>query len=442
MSIQLSEHFDYKKILKFTCPSIIMMIFTSLYGIVDGIFVSNIAGSEAFAAINLIWPIIMILGAVGFMVGTGGSALVSKTIGEGDRKKANEYFSLLVYFVIIVGFILTVLGIIFMRPIAKAVGAEGTLQDNCVIYGVVILVTLIPFMLQNCFQSFLVAAEKPHMGLIISIFAGVTNMVLDFVFIYVFHQGLFGAAVATSISQVVGGIIPLVYFWRENDSLLKLGKTKFDAKALLKTCTNGSSEMLSNISMSLVNVLYNIQLMKIVGSDGVVAYGIIMYISFTFVAAFLGYSIGSAPIISYHYGAKNTDELKNLFVKSLVLIVIGAFSMTFLAEILAKQLSGIFVSYSESLMDMTINAIRLYSISFLFAGFNIFGSAFFTALNNGLVSAEISFIRTILQVIAIFVLPIFLKLDGIWLAVVVSEFAAFLITTGLLIANRKKYKYM
>lgn len=443
MQIQLSEHFTYKKLIRFTIPTIIMMIFTSIYGIVDGIFVSNCVGSDAFAAINLIMPVLMILGAVGFMIGTGGSAIVSKTIGEGKKEKANEYFSMLIYLLIVVGIILTLLGIVFIRPIAQILGAEGKMLSDCIVYGTTILVALTAFLLQNAFQSFLVVAEKPTMGLIISIIVGLTNMILDFLFIYVFKMGVFGAALATGISQLIGGIVPFIYFSRGNDTPLQLVKTKFDWKAIGKSCTNGSSEMLTNISLSLVNILYNMQLMKYAGADGIVVYGIIMYVGFIFIGTYVGYSVGSAPIISYHYGAENKEELKNLFTKSLKLIGITSIVMTLLAEILAKPLASIFVSYDKQLLDMTIIAIRLYSISYIISGINIFGSSFFTALNNGLVSAIISFLRTLVfQILAILIFPAIWGLNGIWLAIVFAEGLSLIISAIFLVANRKKYQYL
>lgn len=442
MNIQLSEHFTYKKLIKFTIPTIVMMIFTSIYGVVDGIFVSNCVGSEAFAAVNLIMPVLMILGAVGFMIGTGGSAIVSKTIGEGQKEKANQYFSMLIYLLIIVGVILTVIGIIFMRPIASLLGAEGNMLNDCVVYGSTLLIALTVFLLQNCFQSFLVVSEKPTMGLIISIIVGVTNMVLDLLFMYVFKMGVFGAALATGISQMIGGIVPLIYFIRKNDTQLQLIKTKFDWKAILQACTNGSSEMLTNISMSLVNMLYNIQLMKFAGPNGVVAYGIIMYVGFIFVGTYVGYSIGTAPIIGYHYGAENTEELKNLFKKSFKLIGITSLVMTILAEILAKPLASIFVSYDKQLLDMTTTAIRLYALSYIIGGFNIFSSSFFTALNNGLISAIISFLRTLVfQTSAILIFPAIWGINGIWLAIVFAEIMALIVSIVFLNKKRKKYQY-
>lgn len=443
MAIQLSEHFTYKKLIKFTLPTIIMMIFTSIYGVVDGIFVSNCAGSDSFAAVNLIMPVIMILGTIGFMIGTGGSALVSKTIGEGKKEKANQYFSMLIYLLIIAGVILTIVGIALVKPIASLLGAEGNILKDAVIYGRVLLIALIPFLLQNCFQSFLVVAEKPQMGLVIAIITGITNMVLDFLFIYILKMGVLGAAIATGISQMIGGIIPLIYFIRKNSTPLQLVKTKLEIKPILKACTNGSSEMLTNLSMSVVNMLYNVQLMKYAGTDGVVAYGIIMYVSFIFNGTYLGYSIGSAPIIGYHYGAENKEELKSLLKKSLKLMGITSLAMTVLAEILAKPLGGIFVSYNNDLLNMTTIAIRIFSISYLISGFNIFASSFFTALNNGLVSAEISFLRTLLfQVAMILILPAVFGLNGIWGAVIVAEILALVVSILLMVKNRKKYQYM
>lgn len=442
MKIQLSEHFTYKTLIKFTIPTIIMMIFTSIYGVVDGIFVSNCVGSDAFAAVNLIMPVLMILGIVGFMIGSGGSALIAKTIGEGKKEKANEYFSMLIYLLIIIGLILSIVGIIAIRPISGLLGAKENILEDCITYGRVLLIFLIPFILQNCFQNFLVVAEKPTFGLIISIIAGITNMILDFVFIYVLKMGVFGAAAATGISQLVGGVIPLVYFIRKNNSPLKIIKAKFERKAIWQSCTNGSSEMLTNLSMSLVNMLYNIQLMKYAGSDGVVAYGIIMYIGFVFSGTYLGYSMGTAPIIGYHYGAENTEELKSLLKKSLKLIAITSIVMTGLAEISSKLLASIFVSYNAELLDMTTNAIRLFAISYIISGFNIFASSFFTALNNGLVSATISFLRTLVfQVAMILILPLIFGLNGIWLAVVVAETLALIVSIIFLVYNRKNYKY-
>ncbi len=442
MKIQLSEHFTYKTLIKFTIPTIIMMIFTSIYGVVDGIFVSNCDGSDAFAAVNLIMPVLMILGTVGFMIGSGGSALIAKTIGEGKKEKANEYFSMLIYLLIIIGLILSIVGIIAIRPISGLLGAKENILEDCITYGRFLLIFLIPFILQNCFQNFLVVAEKPTFGLIISIIAGITNMILDFVFIYVLKMGVFGAAAATGISQLVGGVIPLVYFIRKNNSPLKIIKAKFERKAIWQSCTNGSSEMLTNLSMSLVNMLYNIQLMKYAGSDGVVAYGIIMYIGFVFSGTYLGYSMGTAPIIGYHYGAENTEELKSLLKKSLKLIAITSIVMTGLAEISSKLLASIFVSYNAELLDMTTNAIRLFAISYIISGFNIFASSFFTALNNGLVSATISFLRTLVfQVAMILILPLIFGLNGIWLAVVVAETLALIVSIIFLVYNRKNYKY-
>ncbi len=441
--IQLSEHFSYIKLMRFTIPTIAMMIFTSIYGVVDGLFVSNIVGSEAFAGVNLIMPALMMLGSVGFMVGTGGSALVSKTIGEGNKKLANRYFSMLIYFLLIVGIVLSILGNVFIRQISELLGAKGEMVDICSTYGRTLLCSLPFFMLQNCFQSFLVVAEKPAMGLCVSVIAGLSNMVLDFLFIYVFRLGVFGAALATAISEFVGAAIPLIFFIRKNNSPLKLIKTKLELKPILRTCSNGSSEMVTNISMSLVNMLYNLQLVKFAGYDGVVAYGIIMYVGFIFSGTYLGYCVGVAPIVGYHYGAANTAELKNLFKKSLFLLTSAAVVLTACAELLSSVLAGIFVGYNQDLHDMTTNAIQLFALSYIISGINIFASTFFTALNNGLVSAVISFMRTLVfQITFIFILPELLGLNGIWLAVVGAEICSLIISVSFFVANRKKYKYV
>ena len=443
MKIELSEHFTYQKLIKFTIPTIVMMIFTSIYGVVDGIFVSNFVGSDSFAAVNLIMPALMIFGTIGFMIGTGGSALVSKTIGEGDTQKANRYFSMLIYILIIVGLILTIAAVAMVKPMSKLLGAEGLILEECITYGTVLISFLIPFVLQNCFQSFLIVAEKPTFGLIISIITGISNMILDWLFMYVFKLEIFGAAIATGISQTIGGIVPLIYFVRPNKSKLKLVKTKIEWKAILQACVNGSSEMLTNLSLSLVNMLYNMQLMKYIGADGVVAYGIIMYVGFIFTGTYLGYSIGTAPIVGYHYGAGNTDELKNLLKKSIKLIGVTSVTMTIIAEITSKILASIFVSYDIELLNMTANAIRIFSISYLISGFNIFSSSFFTALNNGIVSAAISFLRTLLfQIAMILILPAIWGVNGIWIAVVFAEILALIVSIIFLVINREKYKYI
>lgn len=442
MSIQLSEHFTYKKLIQFTLPTIIMMIFTSIYGVVDGIFVSNCVGSDAFAAVNLIYPAIMIFGSVGFMIGTGGSALVSKTLGEGKKEKANQYFSMLIFLLIIIGLIFSLLGFCFVEPISKLLGADETMLADCVTYGKTLIMFLVPFMLQNSFQSFIIVAEKPTFGLVISIISGITNMILDFLFMYVFKMGVYGAALATGISQTIGAIIPLIFFARKNTSKLRVTKPKFELKPILKSCANGSSEMLTNLSLSVVNILYNMQLMEHAGADGVVAYGVIMYVGFIFIGTYLGYAIGTAPIIGYHYGAQNIDELKGLLKKSLKLIAITSLVLTGLAEIFSGVLASIFVSYNAELLQLTTTAIRIYALSYLLTGFNIFTSSFFTALNDGKVSAILSFLRTlVIQVITIMLLPAIWGVNGIWFAVVLAEVLSMMVCVTFLVLNRKKYKY-
>lgn len=442
MKIQLSDHFSYSKLIKFTLPTIAMMIFTSIYGVVDGVFVSNCVGSDAFAAVNLIMPIIMILGSVGFMIGTGGSAIVSKTLGEGKKEKANEYFSMLVYLCVVSGVILSVIGIIFTGPIAVLLGAKGSIAKDCVTYGRTVFFMLTGLFLQNAFQSFLVVAEKPKLGLFVTLLAGFTNMFLDFLFVYVLRFGVFGAALATGISQFDGSVIPIIYFAGGKNNVLKLTKCRFNKDIIIKTCINGSSEMVTNMSMSLVNILYNMQLMKYIGTNGVVAYGIIMYVGFIFVGTYMGYAVGSAPVISYHYGAGNKDELKNLFKRSLTIIIVSSVVMTLIAEIIAGYLAGIFVSYDNNLLELTTEAIRIYAVSYLISGVNIFASSFFTALNNGVVSAVISFMRMfVFQIVMILLLPVVLGISGIWTAVIAAEVLSVVISVMFLVKNRKKYSY-
>ncbi len=443
MSIQLSDHFTYPKLLRFTFPSIVMILFTSIYGIVDGLFVSNFVGKTSFAAINFIWPFLMMLSAVGFMFGTGGSALVSKTIGEQDRDKANRYFSLIVYVSFAVGVVLTVLGLIFIRPLAAALGAEGTMLDDCVLYGRIILGALPFCILQFEFQSFFVTAEKPKLGLAVTVASGVTNMVLDALLVAVIPLGLVGAAVATAASQVVGGLIPVLYFLRPNTSLLRLAGTKFDLRALTKTCGNGFSELLTNVSMSLVNMLYNVQLMRFAGEDGVAAYGVIMYVCLIFLSIFIGYSMGTAPVVGYHYGAQNHAELKSLLRKSVFIYAASSVVMTAISMVLAGPLSAFFVGYDAQLLAITVRGFRIFSISYLFSGYAIYASSFFTALNDGVNSAIISFTRTVIfQVAAVLLLPLIWELDGVWASVIVSEGLSMVVSAALILIHRKKYQYL
>lgn len=442
MKIQLSEHFNYKKLLCFTLPSIIMLIFTSIYGVVDGFFVSNYAGKEPFTAVNFIMPVLMLLGCFGFMFGTGGGALISKTMGEGKSEKAKRIFSLIVYTSIICGIVLSVLGFILIEPVASMLGAQGQLLTDSVTYARIILIAIPAFILQDEFQCLFVTAGKPSLGLYVTIAAGLTNMILDALFIAVFKWGLEGAAAATAISQFVGGLVPLIYFACPNSSLLRLGKTHFDGKALLKACTNGASELMSNISMSIVSMLYNAQLLKYAGENGVAAYGVLMYVSLVFQAVYIGYSVGTAPIISYNYGAQNHTELKSLLKKSLISISIFAVMMFAASLALSKPLSYIFVGYDKDLLNLTVRAFSIFSFSFLFSGYAIFGSSFFTALNNGLISALISFMRTLVfQVAAVLIFPLIWQVDGIWLSIVAAEVLSVIVTIIFIKTNKKKYQY-
>ena len=441
--IRLSDHFSYSKLLRFTLPSICMMVFTSIYGVVDGLFVSNFAGKTPFAAVNLVMPFIMILGGMGFMIGTGGTALVSKLMGEGKKDEANSTFSMMVLFTLLLGIVLSAVGFLTMRPVSYFLGATDAMIDDCVLYGRIVTGFTFAFMLQNVFQSFFIAAEKPRLGLIVTVAAGVTNMVLDALFIAVFNWGVAGAAIATGLSQCVGGVLPLIYFLRPNDSLLRMRPTSLRLRPILQACGNGSSELMSNISSSLVGMLYNFQLMRLIGEDGVSAYGVLMYVQFIFVAIFIGYSIGCAPVVSFHFGAQNHSELKSLLRKSTLLMASGGVLLTIAARLLAAPLARLFVGYDAGLFELTSHAFRLFSWSFLLAGFNIFTSGFFTALNNGAISAAISFLRTLVfQTASVLILPLLLDVDGIWWAITVAEMFAFLISLMFLYLKRNKYHYL
>ena len=440
--IKLSDHFGYKRLLRFTVPSILMMIITSIYGVVDGFFISNFVGKTPFAAVNFIMPFLMVVGVLGFMFGAGGSALVAKTMGEGEEDKARKIFSMLIYSTIISGIIIAVLCIIFIRPIAVFLGADSSMLENCVVYGRIILAALPFLMLQYAFSTLLVTAEKPKLGLYVTIIAGITNVIGDAVFIALLDMGVVGAALATAAGQVVGGIIPLIYFAFRKQGTLRLGKPYFNFGLLLKVCANGSSELMSNISMSVVGMLYNAQLMKYAGENGVAAYGTIMYVNFSFLAVFIGYSMGVAPVISYHFGAKNSGEVKSILKKSLSIILSSSTVMFVLSEVMANSIANIFVGYDKELFEMTVRAFKIYSVSFMFAGFAIFGSSFFTALNDGLTSAIISFLRTLVfEVSAVMLLPLIFNLDGIWYSIVTAEVMAVIVTSFFVIKKRNDYGY-
>lgn len=443
MKTQISDHFNFKKLIQFTIPSIVMMIFSSIYNVVDGYFVSNYAGKTQFAAVNLIMPFLIMMSVIGFMFGTGGNAIVSKLLGEGKNKKANEVFSMLVYITITVGIVISVAAEIAMPQIAKLLGADKNMLEYCVLYGRIISISATPFMLQVFFQSFMPTAGKPHIGLAVTIIAGVTNIILDFLFVGVFKWGIVGAAAATVTGESIGGIVPLVYFISKNSSSLRLCKTKFDGKILLKTCTNGSSELMTNLSTNIVSIMYNYQLMKYYGENGVAAYGTIMYLNFMFTSLFIGYSIGSAPIVGYNYGAGNNKELQNIFKKSLA-ILFGASAIITLASIfLAGPIANIYVGYDEGLYDLTVMAFRLFATSYLIVGYNIYASAFFTALNNGLVSAIISFLRTLLfQIVCIFALPLLFGKQAIWLSITVAEVCTLIMSAVFIFTQNKKYHYI
>ncbi len=440
--IQLSDHFGYRRLIRFTMPSVLMMIFTSIYGVVDGFFVSNFVGKTPFAAVNFIMPFLMVVGAMGFMFGTGGSALIAKTMGEGDQQKAQRLFSLLVYATIVCGIVIAGISIVFLEPIARFLGADDAMLEYCVVYGRILLIALPFLMLQYAFSSLVVTAEKPKLGLVLTIAAGIINIVGDALFTAVLPWGVAGAALATALGQIVSGVVPLLYFARKNSSRLRLCKPQWDRKALIRVCTNGSSELMSNISMSLVGMLYNLQLMKYAGENGVAAYGTIMYVNFVFLAVFIGYSTGVAPVISYHYGAGNTKELNGLLKKSALILVVSSVLMFACSEWLAMPLAKIYVGYDAELLEMTVHAFSVYAVSFLFAGISIFGSAFFTALNDGFTSAVIAFLRTLVfQSAAVLLLPLLFGLDGIWYSIIIAEFLAVSVALLFLVLRRRKFRY-
>ena len=443
MRIQLSDHFTYSKLLRFTLPSIVTMIFTSIYSVVDGLFVSNLVGELALSAVNIVFPVSMILAAFGFMLGSGGSAIVARTMGEGKDQLANRYFSMIILVVLGLGTVFSVGGALLIEPIARLAGASDLLMDDCVAYGRVLLAGTAPFMLQMSFQVFFVTAELPKLGLAVSLTSGVVNIVMDYVLIALCDMGIAGAAWGTVLSYLTGGVLPLLYFLRPRRGRLRLCPTGLYPRELKNACSNGSSELMSNLSSSLIGILFNWQLMHLVGESGVAAYSVMMYVDFAFAAVFLGFSMGSGPIISFHYGAGNEDELKSIFRKSVTLIAIASVTMVALAQVLGRPLAMAYVGYNPDLLEMTVHGFRIFALSYLFCGMGVYGSGFFTALCNGAVSALISFLRLFLfRGGMVLLLPLLLKLDGIWLAVVVADGLGAAVAVWLMWRYRKRYHYL
>lgn len=441
--VRLSDHFTYKRLIKFTISPILMMVFTALYNVVDGFFISNYGGKLDFAGVNFIMPYLFAISAVGVMMGSGGSALIGKLFGEGNTKKANETFSLVIYSSFVMGVILSIISYIFLDKIILLLGATPDLVASARSYALPLLISLPFFILESESLSLFMVAERPHLGLCVKLFCGSLNIVLDAVFMVSLHMGARGAAIATMINQLFGGIIPLVYFSiRKTKSTLHIGKTSLDFKTLGKVITNGSSELVSNISANIVSMLFNVQLIKYAGENGVASYGVLMYLCFIFNAMFFGYAIGVAPIVSYHYGAKNHEELSNILKKSLIINISASLVMFLISELGADTLAHIFVGYDETLKAMTVHGFRIFSFLFLLMGFNVFASSFFTALNNGLVSALIAFLRTLVfQISSVMILPIFWGIDGIWISPLVAEILALIISFSFLISLKKKYGY-
>ena len=442
MAIRLSDRFSYGRLVRFALPSIAMMIFISIYSMVDGLFVSNFTGKEALAAVNLVYPLAMALGSIGFMFGTGGAALVAKTMGEGDEVRANRLFTFIALAAAALSVVLCAVGAFALEPLLGFLGADGQLLDLSLLYGRVLLAALPFSVLQNMFQSFFIAAEKPYVGLAVTVAAGLSNIVLDYLFIVVFGWGIAGAAVATMVGQVLGAAVSVAYFARSRTSRLRFARPVRDLRALGKACVNGSSELMTEVAASVVSTLYNFQLLMLLGADGVAAYGVIMYVNFVFTAVFFGFAMGTGPVVSYHYGAQNKDELKSLFRKSLVLVGGAGVTMFAASQLFGGALVGVFVGYDPDLVALTLHGFRIYSVSFLMAGFNIYGSAFFTALNNGKVSALVSFMRTLVfETSTVMLLPLVWGVDGVWSAIIVAEACALVLTVGFLVYLRKPYGY-
>ena len=435
MNIELAGHYTHRRIVRSVLPSIGMVLVTSIYSIVDGFFVANFAGKPGFAAVNLTFPAIMMIGSLGLMIGTGGAALVAKIKGEGYPEKANRVFTMLVQFCLALGVVMGVALAIGAPAVARWLGADAPMMDECVTYIRLNMIGMPGFVLQCAFQSFYMAAERPQLGTLMSVVAGVTNVVLDAILVWALGLGVTGAAIATTAGCLVGGLFPLFYFSsRHNRGTLRIVPTRILWPYIGKACTNGLSEYVGSIAMNIVTMCYNLQLMRYLGEDGVSAYGVVMYIAFIFAAVFIGYNIGITPIIGYHYGADDLHEQRSLFYKSLSIIGVLGVLMTLSAELFAGPLARVFVGYDKALTALTIRAMRLYMLAFLINGINMFVSALFTGLNNGVVSAVASFTRTLVfEMACVWLLPVLLGIDGIWVAWPIAEVLALFLCAILIL---------
>lgn len=439
----LGGHYGARRLFISSLPLIGMMVLISIYSIVDGLFVSNLVGTTAFAALNLIWPAIGLVGALGLMVGTGGAALVSKTLGEGDEPRANRYFSMFVEFILLLSVVLAVPLLVWMEPLAVAIGAEGEMVRQCAIYGRICAAGMPAFMMQMGIQPFFMVAGRPRMGTWISLVSGLLNIGLDALFIIVCGWGLAGAAAGSMLACCFGGFYPLWYFSsRFNRSSLAFKATGFEFGPLAKACSNGLSEFVGNISFNIVSMCYNWQLMRFYGENGVAAYSVILYLGFIFVAVYSGYNMTVTPLVGFNFGAGNKRELRSLLRHSLTLMLVLGVLLAGTAELLAGPAARLFVGYDSELTALTVHATRLYAPSFLITGLTLFVSAWFTGLNNGPVSALASFSRTfVFELSCVFLLPVLLGVNGIWLSAPAAEILSLFLGAALLLRFRSRYGY-
>ena len=419
-----------------------MMLFTSMYGVVDGLYLSHFSGKEAFAAITLIIPLPLLIGAWAYMIGAGGSAVIAKAIASDRQKDANEYFSFLVLISVLGSILLAGIGEIFLEPCAKLLGANDEMLPFCMTYGRILIAAVPLYVLQNVFQSFLTVAEHPKIGLAINLVSAFLNMALNFVFIRITNEVVTAVALATVVSQFVGGITPFVFFVRSKSTTLRFGRPHMPMSLLGPVFANGVSEFVSEIFHPLASVMYNYKLMELTGLNGVAAYGVLMNVGFLFGSVFLGFAVGSAPLFTYKYEREDHDELHSLFIKSTISVVLMGFLLYGVACMIEGPFAAEFFGGDELLITMTEEAFALHSLSYMVMGLAVFASAFFTAIHDSRVSFLISFLRTLLfEVLAILLLPMLFDLNGVWAASLTSEVLTLLVTVGLLISKKEKYQY-
>lgn len=438
----IAQEFNLISLLRFVAPTVVMLVFMSLYQMVDAVFVSKFVGENALSALNIVYPFPSIVIAVSIMLATGGSAIIARNMGEGKEKEAKENFSFIVLVGAVIGVAIATAGILFIEPLIYMLGATPSLYDYCYEYLFILVLSVPLSVFQMLFQSFFVTAGKPHLGLTLTVLGGVSNIVLDYVFIVLCGFGVSGAALATSIGYSIPGLFGLIYFAVSRKGTLYFVKPVFRWGVLFKCCINGSSEMVNNLAVAVTTFLFNVLMLKYEGEAGVAAITIVLYAQFLMTSAFMGFSSGIAPVVSFNYGSGNVRQLKKIFKISVWVIAVVSAAVFVIAETCSDVVIMVFTPAGSEVFGLTKYGFAIFSFSFLCTGMNIFASALFTAFSNGKISAILSFLRTFVFLTAcLLFLPLFWGVDGIWLAVPVAEVMALFVSVYYLVRFKKVYQY-